>query len=78
MRNLDIERLPTKDNERMLNTEAAGAFLNVDPRTLESWRLRGNGPRFVRYSGRCVRYRLSDLIDWVASHEALPREEGIL
>jgi predicted DNA-binding transcriptional regulator AlpA len=35
--------------------------LRVTQRTLADWRYRGYGPRFVRLSGRAVRYRESDL-----------------
>jgi len=49
----------------MLNQEEAARFLNVQPRTLEGWRQRRIGPRFVRYSMRCVRYRAQDLQAWL-------------
>jgi hypothetical protein len=35
------------------------------PRTLESWRLNGIGPNFVRMGRRGVRYRWGDLLDYV-------------
>jgi hypothetical protein len=53
-----------------LLTEAeAAAYLRVRPRTLQDWRVRAVGPRFVRYSGRGVRYRMADLGAWLASKE---------
>jgi len=51
----------------MLNQEEAAQFLHLQPRTLESWRQRRIGPRFVRYSMRCVRYRAQDLQAWLDS-----------
>ena len=51
----------------MLDQEEAARFLHVQPRTLESWRQRRIGPRFVRYSMRCVRYRQQDLQVWLDS-----------
>ena len=51
----------------LLNQEEAARFLHVQPRTLESWRQRRIGPRFVRYSLRCVRYRSQDLQAWLDS-----------
>jgi hypothetical protein len=51
----------------MLNQEEAARFLKVQPRTLESWRQRRIGPRFIRYSMRCVRYRTQDLQAWLDS-----------
>jgi hypothetical protein len=53
--------------DEMLNQEEAAQFLHVQPRTLESWRQRRIGPRFVRYSMRCVRYRAQDLQAWLDS-----------
>jgi len=51
----------------LLTSREAAEFLRLEPRTLESWRGRGIGPKFLRYSARCVRYRLKDLQDWVDS-----------
>jgi predicted DNA-binding transcriptional regulator AlpA len=48
-----------------LETEREAAdFLGVTTRALQKWRATGTGPRFVRISGRCVRYRRRDLIGW--------------
>jgi helix-turn-helix protein len=44
-----------------LTTPAAAAFINVSKRTLESWRARGIGPRYIALSARAVRYRVDDL-----------------
>jgi Helix-turn-helix domain len=49
----------------VLNQIEAARFLRVQPRTLESWRQRRTGPRFIRYSQRCVRYRPRDLQEWL-------------
>jgi predicted DNA-binding transcriptional regulator AlpA len=52
----------------LLNQRQAAARLGLgSPRTLESWRLRGFGPAFVRLSSRLVRYRVSDLDEWIAA-----------
>ncbi len=50
---------------KLLRQEEAAAMLNVAPRTLEAWRFRGEGPPWVRISGRCVRYRKSDLLAFI-------------
>lgn len=50
--------------ESLLRPENAADFLCVSRRTLEAWRHRGGGPRYVRISSRCIRYERSDLIDW--------------
>lgn len=53
----------------MLDTREAAEALGLSPRALESWRLRGCGPRFVRISGRAIRYRSRELARWIASRE---------
>jgi predicted DNA-binding transcriptional regulator AlpA len=54
---------------KYVSQAAAAEFLGVRPRTLEAWRQRGIGPRYLRYSKTCVRYRLSDIQAWVAMRE---------
>lgn len=50
----------------VLETESnASRLLEVKPRTLQEWRRTGRGPRFVRISHRCVRYRRRDLIAFI-------------
>lgn len=53
-------------NHLLLSGEAA-VYLRVKPQTLRVWRLRGCGPKYVRYGGRHGRvcYRIEDLEDWV-------------
>jgi predicted site-specific integrase-resolvase len=56
--------------EKLLSPTEAAQILGIQPRTLEFWRQRGRvGPKFIRYSARCVRYRLSDLQAWVGARE---------
>jgi hypothetical protein len=52
----------------MLTPAEAAAILHVEPRTLEGWRRYRTGPRYFRYSGRCVRYRPEDLLEWLNGH----------
>ena len=40
----------------------AAQALGTTERTLESWRLKGAGPAFVRMGGRLVRYKGSALL----------------
>ena len=48
----------------LLDERHAAEFLSVSSRTLQSWRARKEGPVFIKL-GRTVRYRLSDLIQWI-------------
>lgn len=53
--------------DKLLDEKQAAEFLGLQPRTLASWRFTGRrGPKFVRISARCVRYRQQDLNDWTA------------
>jgi predicted DNA-binding transcriptional regulator AlpA len=54
-------------DNRLLTQNEAAKFLNISPRTLENWRRKGTGPRYVSYSNRCLRYSESDLADWLAA-----------
>ena len=45
----------------LIDEEAAADFLGLTKRTMQSKRQRGDGPRFVRLSSRCIRYRRVDL-----------------
>jgi hypothetical protein len=55
-----------QQSNRTFDTKQAAAYLHVEPRTMEFWRASGRGPRFLKYSARCVRYLESDLIEFQA------------
>jgi hypothetical protein len=57
---------PFPIKEPLLTQTEAANLLHVEPRTLESWRQHRIGPCYIRYSRRCVRYRLQDLSAWVS------------
>jgi len=50
----------------LLDERSAAAALGITPRAMQEWRRRGTGPRFVRISRRCIRYRPEDLETWAA------------
>lgn len=49
-----------------IRTEEAAEVLGVKKSTLEAWRCRGGGPTFLKI-GKCVRYRTSDLENFMES-----------
>ena len=53
------------DPDQLMRQEQAALILGVTPRCLENWRWRGGGPRWIQISARCVRYRRSDLIQFI-------------
>ena len=44
----------------LIDEKAMADFLDVTDRSLQKWRQTGNGPKFVRLSARCVKYRRID------------------
>ncbi len=51
----------------LIRQEPAAEFVCLKPRGLEAMRQRGEGPKFVRVSSRCIRYRRIDLREWSES-----------
>ena len=51
----------------LLTEKQTAERLGLTPRALQQWRQRGLGPRFVRISAACIRYRPEDLTAWVQS-----------
>lgn len=49
----------------MMSTKEAADFLGLGKGTLEVWRCKGRGPKFVKIARRVV-YRRSDLEEYVA------------
>lgn len=42
-------------------------MLGVSVRTVQSWRVKGGGPVFLKINNRLVRYRQSDVDVWLIS-----------
>jgi predicted DNA-binding transcriptional regulator AlpA len=59
-----------------LDTDQAGVYTGLSPKTLEGFRSSGNGPRFVRYGRRAVRYLVSDLDAWMAGLKVASTSEA--
>lgn len=56
-------------NNDCLMTEAQLAeFLNSKRDTLRYWRLIGQGPKFLKLGPKQVRYRMSDVNEWLDRH----------
>ena len=65
----NVEAIPAGDDDlhywySLIGERVAAAEIDVVPRTLQGWRQKGGGPRFVRLSKRCVKYRRIDLKIW--------------
>ena len=55
-----------KTERNYLSTREAAHYLGLAPRTLNRYRVSGDGPVFHRFGGR-VRYRREDLDAWAAA-----------
>lgn len=55
------------DSKALLFTAEAAYILGLSPRTLEAMRLKGGGPPFISVTKKAVRYRRSDLDQWIES-----------
>ncbi len=51
----------------LLNETQAAQLLGITIRALQGWRLRGDGPLYVKL-GRLVRYRRSEIERWLDAH----------
>jgi hypothetical protein len=52
------------DPDVLLTETQVAEILNLSIRTLQMWRVRRAGPKYVQV-GRAVRYRRRDLIAWI-------------
>jgi predicted DNA-binding transcriptional regulator AlpA len=55
---------PMEGSITMMNEQQASEMLGLSVRTLQAWRIRGEGPQF-RKLGRRVGYTMGDLKSWV-------------
>lgn len=51
---------------QFLDTRQAAEYLHHSKSCLEWWRLENRGPKYIKFGGK-VRYRQSDLDEWVAA-----------
>lgn len=69
-----IVKMHNKDNlpDRAVSDIEAGEILGLAPQTLKNMRCKGTGPKYSKYSGRAVRYKLSALQAFMDQHEIDP------
>lgn len=51
--------------DALISEIEAAQLLNLSVRTLQAWRARGEGCRWVRISARCVKYRVGDIRSFI-------------
>lgn len=62
----------TRVDGALLEPKTLAKMLGLTVRALEAWRLRGEGPSFIRISSRCIRYRRQDVEAWLAARFISP------
>jgi len=62
-----------QEPESLLTEEQLARFLNVNPRTLTDW-IQTNRIRYYRLGWRSVRFRLSDVLEFI-ERSAVPAKE---
>lgn len=62
-------------NDPLVSTQEFSRMTGIKPRTIERWRLLGQGPCFCRVGGKLVRYRVSAIEAWLQQHGASPEAQ---
>ena len=70
----EADPIPPTEIDRFVDENFIAAMLSVSAGYLANLRSRGGGPRFYNLGksgrGRCVRYRLSEVLAWAESRAA--------
>ena len=57
------------DPHQLLTEAQAADLICYSQRTLQNWRQRGNGPKYVKVSAKSIRYQRRDVLDWIEAHK---------
>lgn len=76
MRSAHTWRPNASNSQLFLTSDEAATYLGLKRCTLEAWRCRGGGPKYLKF-GNAVRYRLSDLESWIESRARSNTSEGV-
>lgn len=60
----------------VLTEQEAAEFLAVALKTMQTWRYKQNGPRYLEPRPRVIRYLESDLILWLKGEDSSSVEGG--
>lgn len=61
--------------ELFVNDVEAAKIISASPQTMRAWRTQGRGPAYCKL-GRMVRYKVSDLFDFMNSGRINPEARG--
>jgi hypothetical protein len=66
-----------KFENQLLTPQQVSDLLQITVGTLENWRMKNYGPKFLKLGGQLkspVRYRLQDVEDWMFEDAKTPKE----
>ena len=66
----------TTGNDRLLSRSEVQTLFGLTQRFLEVAAVRGDGPPFIKI-GRSVRYRVSDLRDWIEARRVTSTSQEV-
>jgi hypothetical protein len=61
--------MSTNVEPKYVSQKIIAKLFDIPERTLEAWRMRGQGPPFQRAGERLVRYKISDVESWMAGEQ---------
>jgi len=67
---MDDTPMPVKQPGDMLTPKEVAAENKLSEKTLANWRSTGEGPRYVRFGKRAIRYRRADVEAFIAAGNA--------
>jgi predicted DNA-binding transcriptional regulator AlpA len=63
--------------ETLYTQREAAIALRLSERTLERLRVTGLGPHFLRCGGRAIRYRQSDINEWITGQVVASTSQAV-
>jgi hypothetical protein len=63
------------DPESHIDEKKAAEYLGISYRTLQGYRTKGGGPKFVKIGKKTIRYKVSDLIGWSTDNKKINTSE---
>jgi predicted DNA-binding transcriptional regulator AlpA len=55
----------SENSDRLVCEKEAANVLSLSPRTLQGWRVRGGGPKYIKFGTKAIRYSLSELLKFI-------------
>ena len=65
-----------QDNFEWMSVQQVASYLGVASSTVAKWRLREQGPPYVRTAKSGIRYLRTDVISWLDDHKVTPEKRG--